>query len=119
MINLRLSALLVLGLTTTLAACGGYGGGGTSIASGLGGRGAPDRHDGNAEESVSGPIAPGSTMSVKLRTPGTYFIGCAFRYMAMHSMCGVIEVSSNAAPGAQAAPPAGSGGGTGGGGTEY
>ena len=67
---------------------------------------------------ASGAIAPGATMSVKLTTPGTYFVGCAFHYMTTPSMRGVIQVSANATPGPQATPQP-SGGGAPGTGSGY
>lgn len=65
----------------------------------------------------SGPISGGGTATLKLSNPGTYFVGCAFHYFNSPSMRGVIQVSSNAAPGPQATPPpgGGSGGSSGGG----
>lgn len=64
----------------------------------------------------SGAINAGGTMSLKLSTPGTYYIGCAFHYLLSPSMRGVIEVSSSATPGPQATPPPSGGNGGGGGG---
>lgn len=67
----------------------------------------------------SGSIAPGSTVSVTLSNPGTYYIGCAYHYMDALSMRDVLQVSANATPGPQATPASSGSGGTGGGCTGY
>ncbi len=61
----------------------------------------------------SGAVAPGSTVSVKLSNPGTYYIGCAFHYPDTNSMRDVLQVSSSATPGPQATPAPGNSGGGG------
>jgi plastocyanin len=63
---------------------------------------------------ASGAIQPGSSVTVTLSNPGTYFIGCAFHYIT-NGMRDVLQVSNSAQPGPQATPPAsGSGGAPGG-----
>ena len=52
----------------------------------------------------TGILAPGQTVKVVLKTPGTYFVGCAFHYPATPSMRDVIKVSLTATPGPQATP---------------
>ena len=53
---------------------------------------------------ASGPIKPGSSVTVTLGKTGIYLIGCAFHY---HSgMQDVLVVSKTATPGPQATPPA-------------
>lgn len=52
----------------------------------------------------TGILAPGHTVRVVLKTPGTYFVGCAFHYPAIPSMRDVIKVSVSATPGPQATP---------------
>ena len=64
----------------------------------------------------SGSINPGSTVSVTLSNPGTYYIGCAYHYMDALSMRDVLQVSANATPGPQATPPPSGSGSPGGGG---
>jgi plastocyanin len=51
---------------------------------------------------ASGPIAPGGSVKVKLVTPGTYLIGCAFHYA--EGMQDVIVIKHGAKPGPQAQP---------------
>lgn len=52
---------------------------------------------------ASGVIAPGKSVTVTLKTAGTYLIGCAFHYgEGMHD---VLVVARNAKPGQQATPP--------------
>jgi plastocyanin len=52
---------------------------------------------------ASGIIAPGKSVTVTLKTAGTYLIGCAFHYgEGMHD---VLTVARNAKPGQQASPP--------------
>jgi plastocyanin len=64
----------------------------------------------------TGTLNPGQSMQIKLMTPGTYFIGCAFHFNDPTSMRDVLMVSAGASPGPQATPqPSGSGGGSGGG----
>jgi len=66
---------------------------------------------------ASGPIKPGRSVKIKLDTPGTYLIGCAFHYH--YGMRDIIQVNAHAKPGPQATKPApsptGSGGSGGGG----
>ena len=63
----------------------------------------------------SGSISPGGTLSVKLATAGTYYIGCGYHYNDAVSMRDVIMVGASATPGPQATPQPGGGGGGGGG----
>lgn len=52
----------------------------------------------------TGILSPGQSVRVVLKTPGTYFVGCAFHYPARPSMRDVIKVSVSATPGPQATP---------------
>jgi plastocyanin len=51
---------------------------------------------------ASGPIAPGHSVKIKLVTPGTYLIGCAFHYA--EGMQDVIVIKQGAKPGPQGQP---------------
>ncbi|HEY8313377.1 MAG TPA: hypothetical protein VIG51_04310 [Candidatus Baltobacteraceae bacterium] len=59
---------------------------------------------------TSGLIEPGATVRVVLSHPGTYLLACAIHYINTN-MRDVIQVSANATPGPQAAPPSGGIGG--------
>jgi hypothetical protein len=65
----------------------------------------------------TGTLNAGQSMQIKLMTPGTYYIGCAYHFNDTQSMRDVLMVSASATPGPQATPqPSGGGGGGGGGG---
>jgi plastocyanin len=51
---------------------------------------------------ASGPINPGKSVTLMLKTPGTYLIECAFHYA--EGMQDVLIIEKNAAPGPQGTP---------------
>jgi plastocyanin len=56
---------------------------------------------------ASGIIKPQKSVTIKLMTPGTYLIGCAFHYQ--EGMRDVIVISKNGKPGPEATPPSSGG----------
>lgn len=52
----------------------------------------------------SGSIRPGGRVSIVLKNPGRYFIGCAYHYPESPHMRGIIIVRAGVKPGPQATP---------------